>query len=96
MALGFGNRKEAPAAEINSPVLTGPAHMRDPAFQTGVYGYDTEKQAHDDRKGSRVGGPVSGVLGDSDAESAISVNKQMELEATNSIKYRSCSWQKVK
>ncbi len=31
----------------------------------------------------------------SDTESALSVGKQMELEANNAIKYRTCSWPKV-
>jgi len=45
---------------------------------------------------SRVGGPIPGIVGDSDADSALSVGKQLELEATNSIKYRTCSWPKVR
>ena len=90
MALGFG--KKAHAAE--EPITTdrGTAHMRDPAFETGVYGYDTEKNTAAGRKLSRVAAP--GVVGDSESE--MSVGKQMELEATNSIKYRTCSWQKVR
>jgi len=70
-------------------------HMRDPALETGVYGYDVEKNEPKERKMSRVGGPVPGIVGDSDADSALSVGKQLELEATNSIKYRTCSWPKV-
>lgn len=69
--------------------------MRDPAFETGIYGYDVEKNGPRERKMSRVGGPVPGAAGDSDTDSAMSVGKQLELEATNSIKYRTCSWPKV-
>ena len=56
---------------------------------------DLEKQ-DDARRGSRVGGTLGGptALKD-DEDSALSVGKQMELEASNSIKYRTCSWQKV-
>ena len=92
MALGFG--KKADAVETNPTVTQdrGTAHMRDPAFETGIYGYDTEKQAGGGRKLSRVG---AGVLGDSDTDSEMSVGKQMEAEANNSIKYRTCSWPKV-
>ena len=57
------------------------------------------RQSHDlessqDRKMSRLGEPVAGVSG-SDDDLATSIGKQMELEANNSIKYRTCSWQKV-
>ena len=39
---------------------------------------------------------VAGVIGgEADQDSQLSVGKQLELEATNSIKYRTCSWQKV-
>ena len=61
--------------------------QKDPTLETGVYGYDVEKQG---RKMSRVGDPLT-----SDSDSGLSVGKQMELEATNSIKYRTCSWPKV-
>ncbi|MCJ1475612.1 hypothetical protein MMC13_004275 [Lambiella insularis] len=88
MALGFG--KKAPVVEANTPAAA--VHMPDPPLQTGVYGYDVEKQTRAETKLARVGGAV---VGDSDAESAMSVGKQMELEATNSIKYRTCSWPKV-
>ena len=94
MALGFG--KKANVVEANPNTITqdrGATHMRDPTLETGVYGYDTEKQGDPGRKLSRVGG--TGVLGDSDAESEMSVGKQMEAESMNSIKYRTCSWQKV-
>ncbi len=67
--------------------------IRDPALETGVYGYDVEKtEEHKGRKMSRVGGTI---LTDSDEDSVMSVGKQLELESTNSIKYRTCSWQKV-
>ena len=32
---------------------------------------------------------------DSEEDGALTVEKQMELEAGNAIKYRTCSWQKV-
>lgn len=54
-----------------------------------------------ERRGSRLGGPLKSstnpaTAGDSDAESALDVAKQMEMEAGNAIKYRTCSWQKVR
>lgn len=54
--------------------------------------YDPESN---NEKGGRKMSRVGGVMGESDAESQLSVGKQLELEATNSIKYRTCSWQKV-
>ena len=81
--------------ESNTASDPGVTYPRDPAMETGIYGYDVEKTESKGRKMSRVAGPVSGTAGDSDADSAISVGKQMELESTNSIKYRTCSWQKV-
>ena len=54
-------------------------------------GYDQESNEKGGRKMSRI----AGVMGESDDDSTLSVGKQLELEATNSIKYRTCSWQKV-
>lgn len=77
---------------MNTHDLAG-KRSHDPPLETGVYGYDVEKtEEHNGRKMSRVGG---GVLGDSDSGSMMSVGKQMELESSNAIKYRTCSWQKV-
>lgn len=45
-----------------------------------------------------ISGTLSGrrsVDGDMDSEQSVSVGKQMELEAGNAIKYRTCSWPKV-
>ncbi|CAF9930470.1 MAG: hypothetical protein ALECFALPRED_004608 [Alectoria fallacina] len=47
-------------------------------------------------KGGRKMSRIAGVMGgESDQDSQLSVGKQLELEATNSIKYRTCSWQKT-
>ena len=63
---------------------------------------DTEKQGGEaPRKMSRIDRPVTKSISgdvptDDDAtEISVTVGKQMELEAGNSIKYRTCSWQKV-
>jgi hypothetical protein len=59
---------------------------------------DPEKQGGP-RRGSRIDKPITKPIvmgGDtSDTETQTSVGKQMELEADNAIKYRTCSWQKV-
>ena len=86
MALGFG-RKQAADEQVSSH---GVVETRDPADETNAYDYDAEKGTNAPRKGSRVADPV--VVDDA---STVSVGKQMELEASNSIKYRTCTWQKV-
>lgn len=68
---------------------------RDPALETGIYGYDVEKTEKRGRKMSRLGGPRAIGVADSDADSTISVGKQVEMEASNAIKYRTCTWPKV-
>ena len=68
---------------------------------------DPEKQTSQDqyagpRKMSRIDRPVTGSIagmkegrrGSASGED-VTVGQQMELEAGNAIKYRTCSWQKV-
>ena len=60
--------------------------------EEGQY-YDAESTGDNrGRKMSRIAGVIGG---ESDQDSQFGVGKQMELEATNAIKYRTCSWQKV-
>ena len=60
--------------------------------EEGQY-YDAESTGNKrGRKMSRIAGVMGG---ESDQDSQLGVGKQLELEATNSIKYRTCSWQKV-
>ena len=60
--------------------------------EEGQY-YDAESNGNKgDRKTSRIAGVIGG---ESEQDSQVGVGKQLELEATNSIKYRTCSWQKV-
>ena len=60
--------------------------------EEGQY-YDAESTGG---KGGRKMSRIAGVMGgESDQDSQFGVGKQLELEATNSIKYRTCSWQKV-
>ena len=55
--------------------------------------YDAESNGE---KGGRKMSRIAGVMvAESDQDSQLGVGKQLELEATNSIKYRTCSWQKV-
>ena len=89
----------------SKPAVVDTSNMQDIAFNekdagppqygSGAFGSDPEKGEPRARKMSRIGGPIAGIGGDSDADSVFSVGKQLELEQTNSIKYRTCSWQKV-
>lgn len=93
MALGFikGRKVNNTNQDINVNNDSGGATvLPDSADKSGEY-YDPESNNEKGRKMSRV----AGVLGESDTDSSLSVGKQLELEATNSIKYRTCSWQKV-
>ena len=65
----------------------------DSAIQDGSQYYDAESNGE---KGGRKMSRIAGVMGgESDQDSQLGVGKQLELEATNSIKYRTCSWQKA-
>lgn len=68
---------------------------RDAPLETGVHDYDVEKTEERGRKMSRVGGSKTIGVAGSDEDSVMSVAKQKEMEAANSIKYRTCSWRKV-
>lgn len=89
MALGFGNRKveNNTSSETNvNDVSPSPDYNE----KSGQF-YDPEAL---DEKGRKKSVIASGVIGDPDSAS-VTVGKQLELESTNSIKYRTCSWQKV-
>lgn len=55
--------------------------------------YDAEKVEETGRKMTRVCSPIRPA--GSDDSSTFTVGKLQELEAANTIKYRTCSWQKV-
>jgi len=58
----------------------------------GEFGYDPEGNEKGGRKMSRIAAPGA-LMGD--ADSGLDVGRQLELESSNAIKYRTCSWQKV-
>ena len=94
--MALGRKSEAIVDNSNTHDIT--VNEKDhvsPQYQGGVFGSDPEKAEGGPkyRKMSRIGGP--GIVGDSDTDSTLSVGKQLELEQSNSIKYRTCSWQKV-
>ena len=57
-------------------------------------GKDVEMQ--DGRRPSHVAGTLRGPTVNEDDVSTMSVGKQIELESSNSIQYRTCSSQKVR
>ena len=61
---------------------------------------DAEMGGAKPRKMSRIDRPITKSISaqggsDDDSDASVSVGKQMELEAGNAIKYRTCSWPKV-
>lgn len=85
MALGLKGRRTVDT----DPQVTNPEHVQNPSDEKdgaafNGYGGDVEKG----RSMSRVAVP-------GEDPDQYDVGKQVELEATNSIKYRTCSWQKV-
>ena len=92
MALGFGSKGRT--VDNNTHQIDPTGNRPSPDSSTakeGAFGYDPESHDGKGRRKSRIagGGPFA------DGEAELDVGKQMELEATNSIKYRTCSWQKV-
>lgn len=73
----------------------------------GLFGPKGEKgnaspdrnSSNDDKRDVELGGvdrPKRRSITADDTSEDISVGKQMEMEADNAIKYRTCSWQKVR
>ena len=106
MALGNGNEYEAAANNDFPPTMADQNGFGKEGYY-GNFSSDPEKQggaAPGERKMSRIDRPVTrsisgvqggGVTADDSTDSSESVGKQMELEAGNAIKYRTCSWYKV-
>lgn len=102
MALGYGNRDD----DVTPPMEQ--TNFGKEGYYDGFNG-DAEKgvgrNAGGGRKMSRIDKPITKSIGglnggndltsDDATDPSISVGKQMELEAGNAIKYRTCSWQKV-
>lgn len=101
MALGFGSKKSDSSSPSSSPSTekANPELAKD-----GVFSGDqtiAENGGKKQRKMNRIDGPITkpiggDVLGDDSTDTDISIGKQMEMEADNAIKYRTCSWQKVR
>lgn len=95
--MALGGKSDVVADGTNN--ITLDHEKREPHQETlsnaGFYQYDAEKTEERGRKMSRIGGPKDIGVGGSDSGSVVSVGKQMELEASNAIKYRTCSWPKT-
>lgn len=95
MALGRKSKVVADDSNNTASLDEKREPHQDPALETGVYGYDVEKTEERGRKMSRLGGPSAIGITDVDDDSVVSVGKQVEMESSNAIKYRTCSWQKT-
>jgi len=104
MAIGlFSSKKDGVIADA-PPLVNAPETEKSGDIANGYGGqdaaYDPEKlggQRRMSRIDKAVTKPITahGDHVDSDDSSGISVGKQLELEAGNAIKYRTCSWPKV-
>lgn len=107
MALGFGKSKTTTSGSSSS---SPPNEKAEPKFDNvnpyNDYSADQTTAEHGGSKKSkkpmnRIDRPITrSITGDSAMEDSgtdvsVSIGKQMELEADNAIKYRTCSWQKV-
>ncbi|KAL9127487.1 MAG: hypothetical protein Q9217_003643 [Psora testacea] len=90
MALGFGSRGRT-VDNNTRDIDPNNASPDSSTLKEGSFGYDPESQDANGRKMSRIAAP--GAI--TDVGEQLDVGKQMELEATNSIRYRTCSWQKT-
>lgn len=97
MALGFGKKQSDSSSPSSSP-------SNEKANPDGVFSGDqtaAESGGRHKIKMNRIDGPITrpitseNALHD-DVDDSVSIGKQMELEADNAIKYRTCSWQKVR
>ena len=92
MALGFGTRSRK--VDNNTQPITADNRLVtsvDAMDEKPAYPYDAESN----EKGGKKLNRIAPLLHASDSDTDLSVGKQLELEATNSIKYRTCSWPKV-
>jgi len=93
MALGFGSKR---TSESVSPDST----KDEKSYGDYANNQSAAENGGRERKMSRIGAPINNSISgepghDSDTDASVSIGKQMEMEAGNAIKYRTCSWQKV-
>ena len=76
-------------------VDNAPSQTIDPEKYGPTYETDPEGGTFGGRKMSRVDGKTMTTSADTDSDSGLSVGKQIELEQSQAIRYRTCTWQKV-
>lgn len=102
----FGSKKADDDVPATAPAAGGPTFGREGYYDGFAPDAGAAEKAGQPthgggRKMSRIDRPITGsiagagVIDDDMTGASISVGKQMELEAGNSIKYRTCSWYKV-
>ncbi|GAB7348433.1 hypothetical protein MBLNU459_g6854t3 [Dothideomycetes sp. NU459] len=99
MALGLFNKNDDnKVVSASTPFDNVPSAEKPINQGYGGEFYDTESQGGG-RKMSRIDKAITKPIvpqgSDDDDSSGMSVGKQMEMEAGNAIKYRTCSWPKV-
>lgn len=107
---GSGKKEQSSNASSTSPPASEKQTSSSAAMgKDGYYGDFAPDQAAAEnggaksqpRKMSRIDAPVTksitgeGQLDDDATDNSVAIGKQMEMEAGNAIKYRTCSWQKV-
>jgi hypothetical protein len=107
MALGFGKKKTSDSSNFSpSPPNEKAEPKTDSTNPYNDYSADQTTAEHGGSKKAnkpmnRIDRPITksitgdSAMGDSSTDVSVSIGKQMELEADNAIKYRTCSWQKV-
>jgi hypothetical protein len=92
MALGFGKKTASDSSNHSSSPPNEKAELK----SAGINPYKKFNKPM-----NRIDRPLTksitgdSAMGDSSTDVSVSIGKQMELEADNAIKYRTCSWQKV-
>jgi hypothetical protein len=105
MALGFGKKKSDSSSPSSSPSTekANPSDFgKDAVFSADATAAENGGRNTKGRRMNRIDGPITrsiageNALADDSTDASVSIGKQMELEAGNAIKYRTCSWQKVR
>lgn len=112
MALGFlsglfGSKKgesstSSPSTEKVDPTLAKDVNTGDFAADQNMAESGGKKTSSSRKPMNRIDGPITksitgeDVVADDNTDASVAIGKQMELEAGNAIKYRTCSWQKVR
>jgi len=107
MALGFGKKNASDSSNHSSSPPNEKADLKsDGLTPYTAFSADQTTAEHGGSKKlnkpmNRIDRPITksitgdSAMGDSSTDVSVSIGKQMELEADNAIKYRTCSWQKT-